>query len=68
MLSKVSPQLIKITPGIRMSSSEGDDQSRTLSPSKALTAGSDYLVIGRPLRDEKQRELILEDLKNHLAQ
>ena len=36
MLSRLAPNLIKVTPGIRITSSEGDDQSRTLPPSKAL--------------------------------
>ena len=68
MLSKVAPDLIKVTPGIRMDSSKEDDQSRTLPPSKALAAGSDFLVIGRPLRDPSQKELILNDLSSYFAQ
>lgn len=38
-----------VTPGIRPSGSQHDDQSRVMSPSQALAAGSDYLVIGRPI-------------------
>ena len=68
MLSRLAPNLIKVTPGIRMTSSEDDDQSRTLPPSKALAEGSDFLVIGRPLRDPGQKELILKDLTSYFAQ
>jgi len=37
-----------ITPGIRPSASD-DDQKRTMSPKDAITAGADFLVIGRPI-------------------
>lgn len=43
------PREVKlITPGIRLEPGK-DDQARTLSPVEALRAGSDYLVIGRPI-------------------
>jgi len=38
-----------VTPGIRPESSADDDQRRVLSPSEAMTAGADILVIGRPI-------------------
>lgn len=38
-----------ITPGIRPASSSQDDQKRIMTPSQALTAGVDYMVIGRPI-------------------
>ncbi len=38
-----------ITPGIRPASSSQDDQLRIMTPTQALQAGSDYLVIGRPI-------------------
>lgn len=45
-------KLIAVTPGIRpVENRPEDDQKRVLSPAQALQAGSDYLVIGRPIRD-----------------
>lgn len=38
-----------VTPGIRFDSKSSDDQRRTMTPVEAMTAGSDYLVIGRPI-------------------
>ena len=38
-----------VTPGIRLESSPADDQRRTLTPAAAITAGSNFLVIGRPI-------------------
>lgn len=38
-----------VTPGIRLPDSAQDDQSRVLTPEAAMTAGANYLVIGRPI-------------------
>lgn len=45
--------LIVVTPGIRPEWSlvKGDDQKRIVTPQMAVQDGSDYLVIGRPIRD-----------------
>jgi orotidine-5'-phosphate decarboxylase len=42
-----------VTPGIRLAGGEiaADDQSRIVTPAMAVRQGSDYLVIGRPIRD-----------------
>jgi orotidine-5'-phosphate decarboxylase len=38
-----------VTPGIRPSDANQDDQKRTLSPKEAIVAGANWLVIGRPI-------------------
>lgn len=46
---QLSQQCCLVTPGIRPADSARDDQQRTLTPQQAIAAGSDYLVIGRPI-------------------
>jgi len=38
-----------ITPGIRFAEDDKGDQKRVMTPKEALEAGSDYLVMGRPI-------------------
>jgi orotidine-5'-phosphate decarboxylase len=44
---------LAVTPGIRpaWAAGETDDQRRVATPADAVKAGSDFLVIGRPIRD-----------------
>jgi orotidine-5'-phosphate decarboxylase len=51
--SRLGSHLATVTPGIRpqWSLGEKDDQARVTTPARAIKNGSDYLVIGRPIRD-----------------
>jgi orotidine-5'-phosphate decarboxylase len=42
---------VLVTPGIRPQTGGGDDQKRTATPALAIAAGSNLLVVGRPIRD-----------------
>ncbi|HNZ54774.1 MAG TPA: orotidine 5'-phosphate decarboxylase, partial [bacterium] len=48
--------------GIRLASSSSDDQKRIATPSAALKAGSDYLVIGRPVTGAPDRKKAFLDI------
>ncbi|OXY82089.1 orotidine-5'-phosphate decarboxylase [Oceanimonas doudoroffii] len=47
--SELGPDFKLVTPGIRPAGSDAGDQRRIMTPELALKAGSDYLVIGRPI-------------------
>jgi orotidine-5'-phosphate decarboxylase len=45
----VGDDMALVTPGIRPPGSARDDQKRVVTPSGAVAAGADYLVVGRPI-------------------
>jgi len=50
---KLGADFLAVTPGIRpvWTATDKEDQQRITTPAQAITAGADYLVIGRPIRD-----------------
>ncbi len=42
-------KLLVVTPGVRLAGAAFDDHKRAGSPSQAIAAGADYLVVGRPI-------------------
>jgi len=55
-----------VTPGIRPTDSESNDQHRTMTPIQAVNAGSNYLVIGRPITNATNPMQALEAIENTL--
>jgi orotidine-5'-phosphate decarboxylase len=49
MRGVVGPGMLLVTPGIRQAAGEAGDQKRVMTPSRAIGAGADYLVVGRPI-------------------
>ena len=45
----VGVNMALVTPGIRPAGSAAGDQKRIMTPAKAIAAGADYLVVGRPV-------------------
>jgi orotidine-5'-phosphate decarboxylase len=55
-----------VTPGIRPIGSNMDDQKRVMTPKEALSAGVDYLVIGRPITQSENPARVLEQINQSL--
>jgi orotidine-5'-phosphate decarboxylase len=45
----IKPPMVLVTPGIRPAGAASGDQKRVMTPSAAISAGADYLVVGRPI-------------------
>ncbi|GLT19772.1 orotidine 5'-phosphate decarboxylase [Vibrio zhanjiangensis] len=56
-----------VTPGIRPLGSEVGDQKRIMTPVEAVTAGSDYLVIGRPITKAKDPAQVLAEINQSIT-
>lgn len=49
MRALLGPDMLLITPGIRMADGAVGDQKRVMTPARAIAAGANHLVVGRPV-------------------
>ena len=56
-----------VTPGIRPAGSQADDQRRVMTPVDAISAGSSYLVIGRPVTRADDPVSVLRTINSDLS-
>jgi len=63
---RVGGGFLIVTPGIRPAGTGADDHARVTTPAQAITAGADYLVVGRPIRDAADPEAAAEAIAREM--
>jgi orotidine-5'-phosphate decarboxylase len=63
----IGPDFLLVTPGIRPAGSEVGDQSRILTPARAMAAGADYLVVGRPITQAADPVAALQSINAEIS-
>jgi orotidine-5'-phosphate decarboxylase len=67
----VGERMNLITPGVRPAGSATGDQKRIMTPARAIAAGADYLVVGRPITEaanpKSAADAIQAEIKQALA-
>jgi orotidine-5'-phosphate decarboxylase len=64
----VGHQMCLVTPGIRPAGSATGDQKRIMTPSRAIAAGADYLVVGRPILEAADPKAAAEAIHIEIRQ
>jgi orotidine-5'-phosphate decarboxylase len=64
--SAIGPEPLVVTPGIRPTAVQNDDQRRTMSPEAAFSAGADFLVVGRPITRAPDPQAAFQELNREL--
>jgi orotidine-5'-phosphate decarboxylase len=64
----VGHQMVLVTPGIRPAGAATGDQKRIMTPSRAISAGSDYLVVGRPVLEAADPRAAADAIQAEIAQ
>jgi orotidine-5'-phosphate decarboxylase len=64
----VGDQMSLVTPGIRPAGSDSGDQKRIMTPARAIAAGADYLVVGRPVVEAADPKAAADSIQAEIAQ
>ena len=60
-------QILIVTPGIRPAGADMQDQTRVVTPSAAIKAGADYLVVGRPITRAADPRAVADAIVDEMA-
>ena len=66
--SIVRSKMLLVTPGIRPAGAASGDQKRVMTPAAAITAGADYLVVGRPVLAAADPRAAAQAIVSEIAQ
>jgi len=64
----VGHQMNLVTPGIRPAGAATGDQKRIMTPARAIAAGADYLVVGRPVTEAADPRAAADAIQAEIAQ
>jgi len=64
----VGDEMSLITPGIRPAGSATGDQKRIMTPARAIAAGADYLVVGRPVTEASDPKAAADAIQAEILQ
>lgn len=64
----INPQMKLVTPGVRPAGSSVGDQKRVMTPARAIAAGADYLVVGRPVMEAADPKAAADAIQAEIAQ
>jgi orotidine-5'-phosphate decarboxylase len=64
----VGHQMHLVTPGIRPAGSATGDQKRIMTPARAIAAGADYLVVGRPVLEAANPRAAADAIQAEIAE
>jgi orotidine-5'-phosphate decarboxylase len=63
----VGPNMLLVTPGIRSAGATSGDQKRIMTPTAAVAAGADYLVVGRPILEAADPKAAAQAIVDEIA-
>jgi orotidine-5'-phosphate decarboxylase len=64
----VGHQMSLVTPGIRPAGTAAGDQKRIMTPARAIAAGADYLVVGRPITEAADPKAAADAIQAEIKQ
>jgi orotidine-5'-phosphate decarboxylase len=69
-IRKKFQNLVTVVPGIRQNETHlgGNDQQRVMTPTQAIQAGADYLVVGRPIRDADDPKAAADQIVQEISE
>ena len=62
------PGMVLVTPGIRPAGSATGDQKRIVTPARAIEAGANYLVVGRPVLEARDPKAVADAIVAEIEQ